>query len=176
MIIAFLSSFIVMQLVEYFMWVYEKYPFILKILAMITFIIIFSQPIIVLHFANYNHLIKYYLTLQAILFVTAVLFFNLRVTSFTFAPYVADNHHWSWNWMSWNMYLPLFCIIYLVFFLGPLFTKQHYILFTLSILSLLYSMYNYFKHKTVSSMWCWIANFIIIVILCDALRKYVVIK
>lgn len=174
LILSFIMSFIIMQLVEFFMWIYIKQPDILRIFGIISFILIFIQPIIVLYYANYAYIIKYYLVLQLLLLIICILFFQLRLSSFKFLPYVAKNGHLSWNWIYNNeVYIHGFFTIYLVFFLGTLFIKQYYVLFAICVLTLLFSMYNYSKYKTVSSMWCWIANFIVILILIDAIIKYI---
>lgn len=175
--LAFIMSFIIIQLLEFFMWTYIKQPDILRVFGIISFVLIFIQPIIVLYFAKYAHLIKYYLISQLTLLIVCILFFNLRLSSFSFLPYVAKNHHLSWNWTTYdNIYITLFFYIYLLFFLGSMLLKKYYFFFAISVFTLLFSMYNYSEYKTASSMWCWIANFIVIIVLIDALRKYITIK
>lgn len=176
LILAYTFSFVLMQLLEFFMWVFIKKITALHILSLLSFILIFIQPIIVLYYAKYAYIIKYYLLLQFLLFVVCVFFFDLRLSSFTFSPYVAKNLHLSWNWMHNDIYFAGFCIIYLLFYLGPLYTKHYYWMFGISVFTLLFSIYNYSKYKTVSSMWCWIANLIIMVAIADALIKYVSIE
>lgn len=172
-IIAFLLSFVLMQLIEYFIWIYIKHPNILRILAILSFIIIFLQPIIVMYYAKYAQYIKYYLASQLIILLICIIFFNLRLSSFVMLPYVSTNNHLAWNWIkNNNVYLWMFYIIYNIFFLGTLWMKQYYLFFAFAVVTLVYSTYNYYKYNTASSMWCWIANFIIIIALIDALRKY----
>lgn len=160
--IAIILSFIFIQLIEYFIWTYIKNKKILKFFCFLTFILIFFQPIIILCFTKYSYLIKYYIILQALIFIISILFFDLE---FNFIPTVAPSKHLAWNWT--NNYT------YLLFFLGAIYLTGNMIIFILGIITFLYSMYNYSKDGTISSMWCWIANIGIFIILFVAVWKQI---
>jgi hypothetical protein len=167
-LIAIVFSFIFIQLLEFFIWIYIKNIKISKFYCSLTFIIIILQPIIILYFTEYSYLIKYYIILQFLIFIISKLFYNLE---FDFIPTVAPSKHLSWNWTNNYIYIFLFNIVYLLFFLGAIYLTGNYILFILAIITYIYSSYNYDKDGTTSSMWCWIANIGIIFLLIDAVCK-----
>jgi hypothetical protein len=167
-IIAIVFSFIFIQLLEFFIWIYIKNKKISKFYCSLTFIIIILQPIIILYFTEYSYLIKYYIILQFLIFIISKLFYNLE---FDFIPTVAPSKHLAWNWTDNYIYIFLFNIVYLLFFLGAIYLTGNYILFILASITYIYSSYNYDKDGTTSSMWCWIANFGIIFLLIHAICK-----
>jgi hypothetical protein len=166
--IAIVLSFIFIQLLEYYIWTYIKNKKISRFYSFLTFILIFSQPIIILYFTEYSYLIKYYIILQFLILIISILFFNLK---FNFVPTVSPSKHLVWNWTDNTIYFILFCTVYLLFFLGAIYLTKNYTMFLFSILTYLYSMYNYWNDGTLSSMWCWIANIGIYFMLFDAIRK-----
>ena len=71
--------------------------------------------------------------------------------------------------LQWNMLLDyrnkediLVAFIWLLFFLFPLFYQGYKFGFLFGAMTILFIMYNYYKDKTVGSMWCWIVNSIMI--------------
>ncbi len=116
-----------------------------------------------------SNLIKLYSVSSALLhLVNSILFFNLK---FNFVPTVAPSKHLAWNWTDNTIYFVLFCTVYLLFFLGAIYLTKNYIFLLFSIVIYLYSMYNYYKDGTISSMWCWIANIGIFFMLFEAIWK-----
>lgn len=167
-IIAFIFSFIFIQLLEFFIWINIKNKKKSKFYSFLTFIIIFVQPIIILYFTEYSYLIKYYIILQFLIFIILKLFYNLE---FDFIPTVAPSKHLVWNWTDNYIYIFLFNIVYLLFFLGAIYLAGNYILLIPAIITYIYSLYNYDKDGTTSSMWCWIANIGITFTLIHAICK-----
>jgi hypothetical protein len=166
--IALVFSFVIMQLIEYFMWIYIHQPSILQIFGFLSFVLIFVQPIIILLFTNYCWLIPYYILLHILWLIVCIFFTNLQ---FQFMPYVAKNKHLAWNWSKNQIYIYGFFAIYLTFWLGTIYKFGFFAIFILAVLTLLYSIYNYNEYNTMSSMWCWIANLFIIILVIDALYK-----
>jgi hypothetical protein len=163
-------SFIFMQLIEFFIWIYINNKQISFYLSILTFIIIFLQPIIILYFINdYKYLITYYILIQLFIFLFAFFFLHL---TFNFKPIVASNHHLNWNWTSNYYYFISFGITYLIFFLGAIYLTGHHIIFIIAIITYLYSLYTYYHYGTVSTMWCWFAVILIIYMLFDAIYSY----
>jgi hypothetical protein len=166
--IALAFAFIIIQLVEYFMWTYIDDKKRLQFFGLISFLVILFQPIIILLFTKYVWIIPYYISLHLLWFCFCSLFTN---TKFNFTPYVAKNKHLSWNWSDNQIYIFGFFTIYLIFWLGTIYYNAKTFVFILAILTLLYSIYNYSKYNTVSSMWCWIVNLFIICAVIDALYQ-----
>jgi hypothetical protein len=167
-LIALVFSFIFIQLLEYFIWINIKNKKKSKFYCFLTFIIIFLQPIIILYFTEYSYLIKYYIILQFLIFIISKLFYNLE---FNFIPIVSPNKHLIWNWTNNQIYFFYFSIVHILFLLSAIYLTGNYICFIFSFITIIYSMYNYYKDGTTASMWCWIANFGIILMLFDAVCK-----
>lgn len=165
--IFFMLSFTVMQLIEYFIWRYINDKKKLYLFGFLTFFIIFLQPIILLLcIPKERYLVKYYILLQLSWLIFSYIFLQLR---FIFLPYISKNKHISWNWTNNNIFTIVFVLIYLIFYLGMIYKYSHPIIFILGIVTLAYSFYNYNNYKTASSMWCWIANLLVVIFLVKAL-------
>jgi hypothetical protein len=177
--LACILSFIFIQLLEYFIWTYINKPKISRIFGFLTFLIIFLQPIILMYISKFWNMLCLYILIQLIILIIFCLFSKLEINCL---PTVAKNGHLLWNWniiknKSYNyMYTFLFSIVYLTFFLGTMFIGKYYDIFIISILTLIYSIYNYSKNNTISTMWCWIANVVVIYGIFDALIINIKIK
>lgn len=164
--LAFVFSYVIMQLIEYFIWIYFDNKNILRIFGFLTFVLIFLQPIIMLSFTKHKWLIKYYIILIILWFIFCFIQGNLK---FSFIPYVAKNKHLSWNWTNNQLFINGFFIIYLIFLFGIAFVYVNNVIFIIGFITLLYSWYNYSKYKTISSMWCWMVNFFTIILIIHAI-------
>jgi hypothetical protein len=165
--IAFILSFIFMQLLEFFMWIYLNKK-INKFFSILTFIIIFLQPIIVISITKFKYLLPYYIIFMIIIFTICLLFFNLK---FNFTPKISKNNHLSWNWTDNKIFLYSFMVIYLIFFGGIFILTKRYMIFLFGLITFLYSYWNINKFFAASSYWCYITNFIIIIMIIDLMIK-----
>jgi len=155
---ALIFCILFIQLVEYFIWTYIKDKETVKYFTILTYLIIFFQPIILLSFLKYKYkiqLISLYIILHIIILLIFRIFFNMK---YDFAPIIADNGHLNWNWTQNKEYMSFFYLIYNIAFLGAMFLYGNPIILLLSIVTLLYSMYNYTKYNTIASMWCYVGN------------------
>jgi hypothetical protein len=118
---------------------------------------------------NYKY-IYIYILLQFSWLIFCLLFFNNM--RFVFLPFVSKNGHLAWNWTNNNTYEVIFGIIYLLFYLFTIYIYTNPIIFNIGVMTLIYSLYNYWKFNTVSTMWCWFANLIISVYLIIAIYKF----
>jgi hypothetical protein len=166
--IALIFAFVLIQLVEYFMWIYINDKRRLRAVGFISFVVIFLQPIIILLFTKSSWIIPYYVLLQLIWFCFFVLFTDLKIN---FTPYVAKNKHLSWHWTHSQIYIYGFFAIYLTFWLGTIFYYAKPFVSILAILTFLFTLYNYNKYNTASSMWCWSVNLFVIFVVIDAVYQ-----
>jgi len=166
--LALILSFVFMQLIEYFIWIYINNKKILKYFGFLTYLLIFFQPIIILSFTIYSWLIPYYIFLHLLWLCISFLFLNLK---FNFLPIVGENKHLNWNWTDNQIYIYGFFIIYLPFLFGISYIYTNLFIFIIALFTLLYSIYNYSKYKTISSMWCWSVNFLIFIMFIDLFIK-----
>jgi hypothetical protein len=140
-------SFISMQLVEYFTWRNLGNKETLSVLSKLGLGLILSQPLLV-HAGRVQNF-----AISLVYVVCILLFFSSHTN--TFSMHKADNGHLSWTWLPTS---PLFIGLWLMFFLLPfLYTKEYLFFFTL-LLTILLSLYTYYKDNTWGSMWCWFAN------------------
>jgi hypothetical protein len=153
-LVLILLSFTSIQLLEYFAWKNLNNKKVIRILSIIGIQIIFIQLL----------LLNYYLPptqKQKIILTSAVVITYILFLLFQF-PYVKldmekskINKHLIWHWLD----LPLFwLVIGFLFYLIPCYLTNNIYVFTFGILTLTFSLYNYYKYKTWGSMWCYISN------------------
>ena len=68
----------------------------------------------------------------------------------------AQNGHLAWNWIDKNSTVPL--VVYFLFLFTPIVLQKNYILLGAALTTLFVSLYTYYKENTWGSMWCWIVN------------------
>lgn len=156
----FFGSFISMQLVEFFIWrnIYNR--FYNHIFSIVASIILFIQPIASL------------LLLPDIPLKT-----NLSIAySFIFIPYftykfvtnrmisqVSKKGHLEWLFIDTNLFV---FSVWLFFFLFSFFYNRTISNIIIALVLLYICIYNYYKDKTIGSMWCWAANLSMIYYAC----------
>ena len=139
-------SFISMQLVEYFAWRNLGNKAVISLLSKIGLGLILVQPLL-FHASR----VEPYIPL--IYIGLMVLYYAFHTT--TFSMHKAANGHLSWTWLPTS---PLFIGLWLAFFLLPLLYVKEYFVFFGTLLTVLFSLYTYYKDNTWGSMWCWFAN------------------
>jgi len=148
----FLFSFIVMQLIEYFIWKNINNPRLNTFFSILAFFAILLQPIASIMFLPKN--IRMYVLLPYILF--AIVFFIHRYNSTTQTSSVTKLKHLNWESLLYTE--PLITIIWLCFFLIPILYSCSALGFIFTSLVLIIMTYNYYTDRSVGSMWCWLAN------------------
>jgi hypothetical protein len=150
----FYQSFIIMQLIEYFIW---SKTFPNRLLSQIALFVILCIPIFnIIKIERNPELIPYilggYLAFIVILY-TAII--PLNTIEFSSVP--SKNGHLSWKWLTWNIYIIL--IWYAFLSLRWIIDKMYPTLIFVSIF-LIISIILYKETNTWGSMWCWICNII----------------
>jgi hypothetical protein len=150
----FYQSFIIMQLIEYFIW---SKTFPNRLLSQIALLVILCIPIFnIIKIEKSPELIPYilggYLAFIVILY-TAII--PLNTIEFSSVP--SKNGHLSWKWLTWNIYIIL--IWYAFLSLRWIIDKMYPTLIFVSIF-LIISIILYKETNTWGSMWCWICNII----------------
>ena len=157
----FLMSFILMQLIEYFIWINIKNPLYNSIFTALATLLIILQPIASTMLISDN-IVKKRLLQSYLLFIVPLSIYKFDIKRVNSS--VSKLNHLRWNTMfSYNyFYDTLVTIIWLFFFLFPLFYSGNIFGLMFGILTLILTMYNFYKDKTVDSMWCWIVNTVMI--------------
>jgi len=154
----FLLSFILMQLIEYFLWQNLNDNFYNKILSFFAACLIFIQPVasifVIKNIKERNLLLSIYL-----LFALPYSLYGLINTRFTTS--VAKNGHLKWDWINkHNTHIGY--LFYLFFLFYPLIREKIYFSSLLAFVLLLISFYTFYKDGTADSMWCWSVNAIML--------------
>ena len=172
-VIIILMSFTSMQLLEYFTWTYMDNKKINKILSYIGLLLIIIQIFLINYLSpnkqNSNILLR-------ALFIILVFFMIFQFKNITFKMTVAENGHLLWHWLD----LPiLWIIIGISLYLIPSYlTKtKNYLPFYFMLITVIISLYYYYKYKTWGTLWCYFSNiawiFLIIKSVLSKLNIYI---
>lgn len=153
----FFMSFILMQLIEYFIWVNINNPFYNSIFTMLATILLLVQPI-VSNLLITNKTLQQKMLYSYMLFIIPVSLYKFNVKKIN--SDVSNLGHLRWNTVvSYNSLLDIiFGFLWAFFFLFPLFYQGYNFGLLFGILTLIIVVYNLYKDKSVGSMWCWIVN------------------
>jgi hypothetical protein len=151
----FFYPFISIQLLEYFTWKHLHNKKINRLLSQLGLFIIFIQPLLMILTPNN---VKF--NIKATLITLYLIFFSLIFFSIKndFSMTKAPNGHLAWNWLK---YPPPIVIIWLTFYLVILLYAKKYFIFAINTLIVLAIYYTYYKTNTWGSLWCWISNIMV---------------
>ena len=150
--VIFYLSFIIMQLIEYFVW---SKTFSNRLLSQIALLVIFFQPIFnILNIEKKTELIPYLLIAYIIFALPYIIIIPLNTAEFSMIP--STNGHLSWNWLNFNL---LIILIWFIFLSSRWIIDKMYITLIFIAIVLIISIIQYKDTRTWGSMWCWICNF-----------------
>jgi len=157
----FFMSFILMQLIEYFIWVNVKNPLYNSIFTGLAMLLLLVQPI-ASNMLIHNEIVRKRLLYSYFLFIILLSIYKFDVNKINSS--VSKLGHLQWNIVSVNSKLQnvVFSVIWVFFFLFPLFYGGYNFGFVFGLLTLIIITYNFYKDETIGSMWCWIVNTIMI--------------
>jgi len=163
-VVVFFMSFIVIQLIEYFIWKNIKHPFYNSVFSTIAAIIIFLQPVVSTMLINNATIRNHLLFLYLLIFLPFVVYrlFTKRIFS-------KVNSKGNLNWSFFEMPAVLGMMWYF-FFLFPLLYSHIYFGLTFGIVTLLLLAINIKEYNSISSLWCWVVNSVMVV--CAALLLF----
>jgi hypothetical protein len=150
----FYQSFIIIQLIEYFIW---SKTFSNRLLSQIALFVILCQPIFnIIKIETQPQLIPY---LLAAYFAFIIILYTIiiPINTVQFSSVSSKNGHLSWKWLNWNIYI--IAIWYAFLSLRWIIDKMYLTLIFVTII-LIISIILYKETNTWGSMWCWIANLI----------------
>jgi hypothetical protein len=151
----FTFSVFLVQLVEYFLWIYLNNKYYNYILTICIFLLIsIFQPIFAIMLIPYKK-IKYITlgTYLLLLFLLIIINKKHEIKSIK-----SKNGHLNWIFTNYNYKLLFYC--FFIFF--SLFLYKYYIGLFFAISLLLICLYNYYHDLSVGSMWCWMINIVAI--------------
>jgi hypothetical protein len=150
----FYQSFIIIQLIEYFIW---SKTFPNRLLSQIALFVILCIPIFnIIKIEKRPEWIPYILG-GYIVFIVILYTAIIPLNTIEFSTIPSKNGHLSWKWLTWNIYIIL--IWYAFLSLRWIIDKMYPTLIFVSIF-LIISIILYKETNTWGSMWCWICNII----------------
>ena len=150
----FYQSFIIIQLIEYFIW---SKTFSNKLLSQIALFFILCQPILnIIKIETLPEIIPY-LLIAYFVFIIILYTIIIPLNTIQFSSVQSKNGHLSWKWLNWNIYI--IAIWYAFLSLRWIIDKMYLTLIFVTIF-LIISIILYKETNTWGSMWCWISNII----------------
>lgn len=157
--------FILMQLIEFFLWKNINDKWWNHFFSLIAFILLIIHPLGFTLIISNTFVRKWFFVLYVV-FLSLILYTHIvENKNIKYSVSVAKNGHLSWNWTKYYIFAYQ---IYLFFFIALLFEKE-YIAFIIIFITYLYSFFNYYHEGTFTSIWCWSANIIGLLIIVRVL-------
>jgi hypothetical protein len=160
--ILFTSTLSLIQLMEYYAWNNINNKDAIFKLSIIGYIIIVSQ-ILILNYGFLNNNDR--LISVIIILILSIYFFIYNYQNDKFYMEKGENKHLIWHWVDIP---PPLLLVVLIFYIYPA-IQYGIITFMAIIIPLLISLYYYYKYKTWGSMWCYISNFLWIILILKSL-------
>ena len=146
------QSFIIMQLIEYFIW---SKTFSNRLLSQIALFAILCQPVLnILKIQKMPKLIPYLLVAYFI-FIIIVYTIITPLNTLDFSSVPSKNGHLAWKWFTWNIYI---IVIWFAFLSARWVIDEMYLILVFVSIALIISIILYKETQTWGSMWCWLAN------------------
>ena len=146
------QSFIIIQLIEYFIW---AKTFSNKLLSQIALFVILCQPIFnIIKIETYPKAISYLLAAYLI-FIIILYTLIIPIDTINFSTVSSKNGHLSWKWLNWNIYI---IFIWYTFLSTRWIIDKMYMIFIVISVLLIITLILYKETNTFGSMWCWVAN------------------
>ena len=145
------QSFIIIQLIEYFIW---TKTFSNKLLSQIALFVILCQPIFnIIKIETYPKAIPY-LLVAYLIFIIILYTLIIPIDTINFSTVPSKNGHLSWKWLNWNLYIIF--IWYAFLSIRWIIDKEYLTLIVITTL-LIITLIFYKDTNTFGSLWCWIA-------------------
>ena len=153
----FFVSFILMQLIEYFIWRNVNDPIYNNLFSIMATLLLIMQPIASAMLITNNTVRTNILSLYLVLTIPLTIYrlFTKKINS-TVSPL----NHLKWNFILYENSIieKIFFLVWFIFFLFPLFYEGKTLGLLFGLLTFIIILYNYYKDKTVGSMLCWVVN------------------
>ena len=150
-----------MQLIEYFIWLNINNPLYNSIFTALATLLLIFQPI-ASNMLITNDIIRKRLLYSYLLFIIPLSIYKFNIKNINSTISGRGQLRWNRVLINNNFYSMLFGLIWLFFFLFPLFYIKYNFGFLFGLLTLIITTYHFYHDDTVGSMWCWIVNIIMI--------------
>lgn len=159
----FIISFVLIQLVEFFTWTYYDNKKLNAIIGLCGLIVILLQPVGAICLLGFNKESVMLILLYCSLMLPVVIRFFNKPLSY-FKSYVGANGHLVWNWATKKNIHWYAVAVYMGFLFAPMLITRNWMLLAFVLFTLIISVYVFTKYDTWGTMWCWMANIIVFVL------------
>jgi uncharacterized membrane protein HdeD (DUF308 family) len=156
----FFVSFILMQLIEFFIWKTINNKYYNNIFSIIATLLILLQPVASLMILSNIDLRNKLLIVYSLLVIPYSIY---KFNNQNIHTIISSNKHLHWKFFNFSL---IEKFIWLFFILFSLFYEGLWIALLFGIITLIVMLYFYHKDHTVGSMWCWIINSVFIILGC----------
>lgn len=163
--VIFYQSFIIIQLIEYFIW---TKAFSNKLLSQIGFFVIMCQPIFNIIKIEQSPQVIPYILAAYIIFIVILYTIIVPFNTIDFSTVPSKNGHLSWKWLDLNLYIIF--IWYAFLSIRWIIDKEFLTLIVITAL-LIITLVLYKDTNTFGSMWCWTANIISFYLIFEVFYK-----
>lgn len=151
--VLFMSSVIVMQLVEFFIWRNINNKLYNHIFSTMAAMVLFIQPIASLMLLSNTNLRNKMLFVYSLIFMT---YFIYKFATNKMMSRISSKGHLDWLFFDTDIMLLFFG--WLFFFLFSLIYEKQFKALIIGLVFLIISWVNYYEDRTIGSMWCWVVN------------------
>jgi hypothetical protein len=166
-LLLFFSTIVCMQLFEFIIWSFLDNKRIRFITSLAAASLLVLQPIASI-LILYPKPITYKLLYTYILLITITHIYLWskwdKPLNELYDMYPGKNGHLVWNWLQTNHSTLIYLLIYFIFLFTPLIISKNWSFIVYGLISLVVSMYSFWREGTWGSMWCWLVNLSIIFI------------
>jgi hypothetical protein len=152
----FFMSFIVMQLIEFFIWKNINNQFYNNIFSILATLLLIIQPMVSIMIIT-NEKLRNLLLFSYLLLVIPFSIYKLSTNHIH--SVISKNGHLIWKFFDSPS---IISIVWLFFFLFSFIYEKKWIGFIFGLITLLIAFINYNNDHTIWSMWCWGVNSIMI--------------
>ena len=167
-ILLFAATITAMQLIEYIVWTYYKNQTVNNWASQAGSFVLFLQPIAAILTLKPSPFRTQLLTLFISLGIVGRLFLY---DSSEYSMSRAEDGHLAWNWLKKEPKTYLTLAVYMFFLFYPLLLSRSYEILGVGILTLGVSLHSFWNNNTWGSMWCWIVNLLVPVLIGSAMIR-----
>jgi hypothetical protein len=172
----FYSTIVLMQLIEYVVWMYglistDRSAAVNYTASVTAAYLLVAQPIAaILSQSNVKNAAITTNLLIAYIVIAAIYLLYRSNNPPEYKMEKGSDGHLVWKWIGHDYKTYIGLAIYFVFLFTPfILTKKVDGVFAVVLLTLLGSLYSYWRAGTWGSMWCWMINLVVIGVLMEAL-------
>jgi hypothetical protein len=163
-VLLFCFTIVCMQLIEYVVWTYYDNDDVNYKASVAAATLLWLQPVASMLTISSLSLKVTLLSMYFILSLIGQLAISNKDTKKRYSMKRAENGHLSWKFLSKEPQTYVALIVFFFFLFTPILLTGNLELLALALATLGLSIYSYWRENTWGSMWCWIVNGIVLLL------------